>query len=463
MSTRSKSKKRQNDVGEKQDWFADASRETTTLRKKRKSTKEDDETDAHLDSSNSSSSSRGFKKPLPKRFVIMREDFPEEEEEEEEEEKEKEEEEEMDEEDDDEEGSLLMTALSDILLTKIFFSSGYLSSYWPNISRCLLVNKQLNALGRHSIMWVDASSTMIDSPRSIRVLPRLSSSIVVLDLDFTFTQFSPMEEDFDDLAQALSTNLRWLTLRGSMISDRNVQSLSCLSKLRHLDLSKANRVQAELITYACGPHLAQLQQLEWLNLAMTKVTDACVKLVANSLPRLVHLGLQCCKLLTDDCIINGIKGLSQLQTLDVNCCSLFTNRAFHSLGDQQASPIRHSLVTLMCSFLPEVTDEAIDFILQDRRFSNLKKLEFRGGQPVRSSIVERAKTKLLVYIFLHKDQYNYLASELPGMEAVGVGRVALIDEKLDEERTALAVAAAVAAEAEEDEEKEEMSEAHMFE
>jgi hypothetical protein len=66
------------------------------------------------------------------------------------------------------------------------------------------------------------------------------------------------------------TNLRVLSLRGTLVSDKGARHLKAFTKLQNLNLS----TREGLITDAALPHLQALPNLEYLDLDRTAITDA---------------------------------------------------------------------------------------------------------------------------------------------------------------------------------------------
>ena len=79
-----------------------------------------------------------------------------------------------------------------------------------------------------------------------------------------------------------------LRLRDTQISDEGLAMLTSLNRLRVLDLSETN---SPGVTDQGAEAIAQLKQLEDLNLWTTKVSDGTVKLLAANNPNLVRLNL----------------------------------------------------------------------------------------------------------------------------------------------------------------------------
>jgi hypothetical protein len=79
----------------------------------------------------------------------------------------------------------------------------------------------------------------------------------------------PLRDD-DLTALKELTELRDLSLRGTLVSDKGVEHLKALTKLRRLNLDTKGRQ----ITDAALPHLGGLTDLEYLDLDRTAITDA---------------------------------------------------------------------------------------------------------------------------------------------------------------------------------------------
>ena len=104
------------------------------------------------------------------------------------------------------------------------------------------------------------------------------------------------------------SELKWLFLDSSNVTDTGLESLKRLRRLRWLSLEDAN------ITDAGLPHLAELRKLEHLTLSGTKVTDAGLAHLAE-LKKLEFLKLDGTKI-TDAGLVN-LEGLDSLQRLSL--------------------------------------------------------------------------------------------------------------------------------------------------
>ena len=224
--------------------------------------------------------------------------------------------------------------LTDDLLGRIFFTGGYLSSYWGNLLDLLLVCKRLKALGQRSIPRLSAEANgRMHATWLCVTMPRMVSNLRVLRLDFTF----PTEDfpgDFGERIAPLAPYLATLSCRGTSLDDAALHSIcQHLPSLTYLDISKSQRALAALVTDIGCESLAQLRGLCWLNLAMTRITDATIAVLADHAHALRHLGLDCCSLLTDECF--SFLEHMELETLDVSSCELLTNNAFFKLGNKR--------------------------------------------------------------------------------------------------------------------------------
>lgn len=224
--------------------------------------------------------------------------------------------------------------LTDDLLNRIFFTGRYLNSYWGCLLDLLLVSKRLGALGHRSIprLSADANGRM-NATWLCTTMPRMVSNLRVLRLDFTLPA-EDFPEDFGERMAPLARSLSTLSCRGTSLDDAALECIcQHLPSLTYLDISKSQRALAALVTDRGGEALAQLRGLCWLNLSMTRITDATIATLADYGHALRHLGLDCCSLLTDDCF--GYLERMELETLDVSSCELLTNNAFFRLGNKR--------------------------------------------------------------------------------------------------------------------------------
>jgi hypothetical protein len=221
----------------------------------------------------------------------------------------------------------------------------------------------------------------------------------------------PAAQELQELCNSLAPTLQRLSLRGTALDDDGMLSLVQLNNLELLDLSKSSRAHAPLITDAGVRNLVSSRgggvaaSLLWLNLAMTRVTDEAVQSISTYMPRLRHLGLQCCSLLTDDCF-EWLEGLG-LHSLDVTSCPLLTNDAFFRLGSKR-SLCRPILSVLLASYLPNCTGELLALFLA--KFERLRVLEFKRKEALANEALLppldmrlEAKQRLAVAVFLHGD------------------------------------------------------------
>ena len=203
----------------------------------------------------------------------------------------------------------MFAQLTDELLGRVVFSSGYLSHYWKDVFQVLLVSKRFLTLGRAHLRSVCVKSCLITPAWLCQTLPSFASNLTSLSLDFTLRaaeQFPSGSAELSRLCTTLAPSLTRLGLRGTAVGDDALVSLApLLHRLRALDLSKSSRSFAPLITDAGlrallpqpQPQQAAASRLVWLNLSMTQVTDAGVLALVPRAPHLRHLGLQCCQML----------------------------------------------------------------------------------------------------------------------------------------------------------------------
>jgi Leucine-rich repeat (LRR) protein len=114
----------------------------------------------------------------------------------------------------------------------------------------------------------------------------------------------------DDLATLKDlTDLRVLSLRGTLVTDKGTVHLGAFTKLRTLNLS----TREGLITDAALPHLKELTELEYLDLDRTGITDAGL----GQLKSLRNLrGLQVAFTTVSDAGLEHLQTLSNLKELN---------------------------------------------------------------------------------------------------------------------------------------------------
>ena len=105
------------------------------------------------------------------------------------------------------------------------------------------------------------------------------------------------------------TNLEWLSLRATRITDAGLEHLEGLARLEELYLSRTN------ITDAGLEHLKRLTNLTWLNLSDTQVTDAGLEHL-KGLTSLQWLDLSDTQV--SDAGLEHLQGLSNLEDLDLS-------------------------------------------------------------------------------------------------------------------------------------------------
>ena len=296
--------------------------------------------------------------------------------------------------------------LTDDVIGFIFFSSGFISTYWRSLLACCLVNKRICKLGQRCIFRVSAeANSQCHSAWLCHTLPQMVYNLSVLKLDYTFPSEGDFPTEFGERAACMAKSLTLLSCRGTALHDAALQSIcKHLPALAFLDISKSSRALAHLITDVGGEGLSGLRNLGWLNLSMTRITDRTIAVLTDHAQTLRHLGLECCTLLTDACF--GSLERMRLETLDVSSCALLTNDGFFRLGNKK-SLCRVSLKHLLMSYLPLVTFDMVTFLLA--MFNGLTMLEMKsrlglseGALPIDRRVA--AQAKLQAAIFVHGDE-----------------------------------------------------------
>lgn len=324
-------------------------------------------------------------------------------------------------------GDNCFAMFTDEILGFVFFSSGYISQYWPNLLTVLLVSKRFCAVGKRFIRAVSTEANQsMGGDWVCYVLPQMAENIIELRLDYSFQEQTPAaivdksnaetaaiqslfpSKSIRNLCVKLFGTLESLSLRGTTCDDEALQSISMLTNLTYLDISKSKRVHADKISDTGMLRVAEsLNLLVWLNLSMTRITDKTIARLSQSLTSLKHLGLQCCSLLTDQCF-SSLEAMS-LVTLDVSSCIELTNDAFFVLGNKKAV-CRQTLTNLFASHLPLCTLDLLGFFLV--KFENLRVLDFRvpGSLQDPSKLpspdhIALAKSKLRTAAFQASDRH----------------------------------------------------------
>ncbi len=289
--------------------------------------------------------------------------------------------------------SITFLDLSEDLIFGIAFS-GYLGFTVKSIVKILLTCRQLYRIGRYQVgifqfhdqftqhQWCTISKALgqFDSvscmdfsyshserlPSSIlKNLTRWSTTLfglnfkdtLISDADLKFlTSFDDFEMIHEDQTNEESLKNHSISASSSLTTLESLdvtmdletdEAISCSSRetqkiivsqvqypqLRFLDLSKVKRIDRTLITDEALTPFLRCNQMKWLNLGMTDITNAGIEKIVKAMPHLEYLSIPYCHRLTDHCLYH-IKQLP-LVVLDITFCRGLTLNAFTILfGDR---------------------------------------------------------------------------------------------------------------------------------
>eukprot|EP01039_Chlorochromonas_danica_P001245 gene1244-1357_t len=290
--------------------------------------------------------------------------------------------------------SISLLDLSDDLLAGILFS-GYLGKSLEEHTALLCVNRHLEALGHKTIGVIIDTSI----PQAIRKVSDGSDDsgegvedgeyklkeewthwltakfckmqgLVHVNLAYSSATLSP---SLLGLLSRTKRSLTYLDLRGNaLVGDDCLPHIAQLDQLRYLNLSKnlslAHSTVTSPITDEGAIYLASLGHLTFLDLSMTSITDATINVLCQGdcSRSLTHLVLQCCSELTNDCL--AVLRMLSLEVLDL-CGNVrlpidfFHDLAVHHPHDD-APPLHHSLRALDISYMTNVTEGKLRCIAQ---------------------------------------------------------------------------------------------------
>mmetsp|Transcript_34843 Transcript_34843/g.33145 ORF Transcript_34843/g.33145 Transcript_34843/m.33145 type:complete len:352 (+) Transcript_34843:65-1120(+) len=293
-----------------------------------------------------------------------------------------------------EEDTSAFGTLSDCVIEGILFT-GYIEK--TSVLGLLTISHRIHKIGNNAIRYLDLRSLNKIS-NSIVKIPKVAINLMSLDLSY-----SQLDESFTGSElTCLQSSLRGLSLRGTSVGDNCLESLSKLTELIYLDISKSQKSQVKNITDIGVKKLCTLKNLNWLSVGWTSITDSSIHSICQNLTKLQHLGISFCYLITNACFTEIQK--LKLITLDVSSCKKLSNKFMDRLCEDTA-PISASLRNVLCSYIPSLTSKALLKLLEN---SSVTKLECRGGERVSDEVRELAVDTLEVAIFDHSDQFDYL-------------------------------------------------------
>lgn len=213
-------------------------------------------------------------------------------------------------------------SLSDDILGCILFSN-YTGSTLYNIVSIALVNKLFMMLAQNFVSTIVFDDSILDYFEQPNQL-----AINLMYVDISHTDIAITQNFCEQLLQVKST-LVGLNLRGTDVDDSNLSMICQLVNLRLLDISKSLIDYSNCITDEGVLELAALTNLQWLDLSCTDITDVSVESLGQSCGALTHLSLQCCWLLTD----SFSKHITQLKliALDISCCIQISTVSFSNI------------------------------------------------------------------------------------------------------------------------------------
>ena len=226
--------------------------------------------------------------------------------------------------------SIGILTIPENVLASILFS-GYFNSIFV-VKNVLLVNKQFHSLGKRSIGALDLRALSITNDVLMKIVTHTSTNLMYIDLAYTAISNGFMH-CFSRPSNA--NTLLGISLRGTDISNNSLIEISAFTQLRMLDLAKSKKDQSSQITDEGILALCKLTELEFLDISWTNISDKSISSICTSMPRLLHLGLQCCANITDQSF-GSLKDIP-LQTIDVSGCSNLSDYGFSHLINSRYS------------------------------------------------------------------------------------------------------------------------------
>ena len=229
----------------------------------------------------------------------------------------------------------ILVALPEVLIGRILFS-GYLPTTWTCTIGLMLVCKRFEELGHTYVVTVKNTHRIVYHAKTQRPIcldvlgiGKIARNLVYLDMSFC-ANVDYTDENVVEMFRQLKSTLRSLSLRDSRVTDAFlVAAVSALTNLRYLNISQGASADKGLVTDVGGLALTNLEQLKWLNMSMTMITDETIIALQKSCPNLEHLELYGCPSLTDATIQALV--LWKLQELDLSNNQNFTARGIKLL------------------------------------------------------------------------------------------------------------------------------------
>lgn len=193
----------------------------------------------------------------------------------------------------------------------------------------------------------------------------LSRSAMLQFVDLSYAYSSKNADDavpFPKLSDLIhernNKNIRYLSLRGTTATDESLQNVSRYSSLMYLDISKYTSSSLTAIGDTTISSLANMSNLHWLNLSGTSVSNEGIRALCegSSKHSLKYLAVQQCVWLSGD-VCRWLRGLS-LVLLDLSGVSSLTDESITDLADAKF-PLYNSLTTIIVNFCPALTSTAL--------------------------------------------------------------------------------------------------------
>lgn len=226
--------------------------------------------------------------------------------------------------------------LMEDMLIGIFFS-GYLGFDWLQLKEYALINKRFFNLARQNVRKLTIPVAL--SQNYCQNISTILQNVVYLDFDLSNGAHYLYSPETNVALARWCHSLKSIIFRGVDVVDDDVRKIMVLAEKINptkpltpisLDLSKDKVSNRPMISDVALENFIsskafQGDQLRWLNLSMTNISDHGLRLIVSAFPRLDVLGIQCCPRITNT-------GLSQLSSmslsfLDFSGCASLTKEA----------------------------------------------------------------------------------------------------------------------------------------
>lgn len=211
--------------------------------------------------------------------------------------------------------------LPDSILLEIIYGSGLFKLPFV-VSVLQLVCKKYCGLIRGSLSRLAIHNRRFPSDELRKLIFTYQQNLVYLNL-----AYSTASDSLFDASSPISHRLRGISLHGTSVSDAAMEALGNCSRLRFLSLAKTAPENSELITDAGMEHILRLNQLEYIDLSMTHVSDTSLIQIIHNNYSLTHINVQFCRYVTND-IFSHLGNLAHLRSLNVTACNQISDEGF---------------------------------------------------------------------------------------------------------------------------------------